>query len=171
MTDFRPELAKRLLNQEQTPKLFRPATIQIRYKTWLLLYDMYAPLEWDHAIELAKWGSSKYYRIKETADEQAEIVLQAGMIFDKASVPRFAEWYIPRWILPVAATVHDALYSELRYRQRIGKFEGKQDRDFRKLADWIFRDHMVIDIPGDKNARKRWLAYRAVRSFGMFEVG
>ena len=163
MTDFDPDLAKKFLAMERTT---RPCKVHLTGDKWLLLKDFFAPISKANSDLFAYHISgSRYVRIDEISEGNWIIVAKQGMIFDKNSTPRIFWPVLPRDGLPVSSTIHDAIYSEMRYRERKGCFHSKeQARDFRKVADWIFREHLDIDLRGRYVLQNA--VYRAVRRFG-----
>lgn len=154
--DFAPTLAADLLARSECDTAI---TAPLADGQVILLRDLYATLSPAQARSLALAGESVYYRT--TVDS---IIIHAGLIYDKASVPWWAAWWMQRDRIPEAATVHDALYAELRHRQRTwGDWTG--DAEYRRLADQIFRRHLRTQEPR-LSQRRQSIIYWAVRLCG-----
>jgi Protein of unknown function (DUF1353) len=90
----------------------------------------------------------RYARGSETSDDVIEV--PAGFLTDFASVPWWAQWFLPKWgKYGNAAVVHDWLYWEQRCTRR--------------EADAILLEAMGVMAVGP--IRKR-VIYHAVRAFG-----
>lgn len=100
------------------------------------------------------WQLTQSFRVG--LPDGRQIVIPAGTVYDKASIPRVVWWYIPRddKAIERAALVHDYLYV-------VCEIEGV--RIAKKEADTIFYDIMKLD---GMRYDKRKLAHRMVRLFG-----
>lgn len=101
-----------------------------------------------------KWMTTAPFDIQ--LPDGRQIHIPAGFIYDKASVPRFVWWYIPRddRHINIAAQVHDYLYE---VQQIAGQWI------VRKEADKHF--HGII-LQAGMRPTKAYAAYTGVRAGG-----
>lgn len=97
-------------------------------------------------------GAEKPYTIVEDlvfSDGTITLVVPARFQYDRASIPRWLRWLLPRHMIDYAAAVHDYLYF-LAYSKRVA-------------------DALMFMIAHSRNQMPWWkieLAYQGVRLFG-----
>ena len=124
-----------------------------------------------YSVEQGAWVLMDSYRVQllNRANEYKPFgffTVDAGFEFDLSSIPSVFRALIERHDLSIVAPlIHDALYAAdglVFLSQRPGGPEGLHKFN-RKEADNIFLE--LMEAEGVPKLR-RWLAYRAVRSFG-----
>ncbi len=121
-------------------------------------------------VRSKKWNGKEFivgraYLIKyKWEDNQSQVqgycsvVVPCGMVTDLASIPRICRGAVSKVGLHVeASVVHDYLYGA---QLEFGQGNRKEDR---KFADELYK--RLMEKAG-VNRFKRWLIYRAVRTFG-----